>query len=166
MVKCWEMRKVYLKKNVYDGMNHELKNRLPIVFPHREKPKMISECQDETPAFNELLEEEVAPETFHCSDAFFWFTPEGFIYFFPALIRCSFEDFEKCVPAIEQVLDNFCDYFGSTYDSMQITRKWELFSVEQIEYILKWLQWIEGNYPFDENLKHAKESLLLMTSNS
>lgn len=147
-----------------NNLKKELESDLRSVFPSRDRPHIVSICDDETPAFNEVCEENVTPEMFRCHDAFFWFTPDGFMYFFPALIRCTFIDKEKCVASIEHLLDCFIDSFGSIDDCGSITKKWEGFSLVQLKYILKWLVWLGMELPFrfDETYKEVAEILNLM----
>lgn len=131
-----------------------------------EKPVDFTTDIYEVRCFENLFRETVTPEVFHCHDAFFWFTIDGFVYFLPSLIRCSFIDLEKCLAAIEYILEETEYAFLSSYDYGKITEKWYALGKEQLNYVILWLKWLgeeEPSFNCDEDYKTGVSILSLLS---
>ena len=116
------------------------------VFPFIKKPLVVSSCEYETSYINEKMAEDILPGVF-LRDEFRWLTPEGFHYYFPALIRNSLENLSATLCPIEQ---NWADFVeADAYRKIfKIDEKWNGFSLLQLRYLIRWNEWILKCEPY------------------
>lgn len=122
------------------GLKEFLQARHLDVFPNTKMPDVVAVDEYEVDRLLRKKEEDILPTDF-AGDAFRWLTVEGFLYYLPIFIRCTFVNLEDSLCTIEQNWSDLAES-GEYRKVFQIDEKWKSLFHQQRSYVLKWNLWI------------------------
>lgn len=119
------------------------------------------EAVEESSVFLGKRAGDITPEIWRKSwSALSFLSDEAFVYFIPSLIRASLFDHQSTINAVDSFLFSASRITKNYTDNNAGMKRWDNLSIDQIESIQKWIDWLERFHPSDYSyLGDAKDNL-------